>query len=276
MAFTYRILRRPWRAKRPLYWGMVPELAGIVPLLVLFGLQQPDGFRSLFWRIGFENKQNSNPNMILYAYANYQPLPTVPFVWSKTLTNYNVAISILSLFILLAKMITTIMRVFYPIFGTVVGLAQVVLYAVSVYGQAGPDYADPRYPSPAPWHLRIGCSLAEPYGAVKTCRMVQATLGVTVFLLTVYLCQLGFAIWAMLPNKELDMYDSDAEESGGDDDDYDYYKAKAATHSVVQLQPVPKPPAPAAAAAPAADKTPFTPRTQAFHALDRKLPLRSD
>ncbi|AEO53131.1 hypothetical protein MYCTH_2085599 [Thermothelomyces thermophilus ATCC 42464] len=268
MAFTYRILRRPWRAKAPLYWGMVPELAGIVPLLVLFGLQQPDGFRSLFWRIGFENKQNSNPNMILYAYANYQPLPTVPFVWSKTLTNYNVAISILSLFILLAKMIATIMKVFYPIFGTIISLVLVVLYTVSIYGQAGPDYADPRYPSPTPWHLRIGCSLAEPYGAAKTCRMVQATLGVTVYLLTVYLCQLGFAIWAMLPNKELDMYDSDAE-----DDDDDGHPAKAknkAAASVVQLQPAPAP-----APAPAADKTPFTPRTQAFHALERKLPLRN-
>ncbi|KAL2184640.1 hypothetical protein L209DRAFT_745560 [Thermothelomyces heterothallicus CBS 203.75] len=269
MAFTYRILRRPWRAKAPLYWGMVPELAGIVPLLVLFGLQQPDGFRSLFWRIGFENKQNSNPNMILYAYANYQPLPTVPFVWSKTLTNYNVAISVLSLFILLAKMIATIMKVFYPIFGTIISLVLVVLYTVSIYGQAGPDYADPRYPSPTPWHLRIGCSLAEPYGAAKTCRMVQATLGVTVYLLTVYLCQLGFAIWAMLPNKELDMYDSDAE----DDDDDGHHPAKAknkAAASVVRLQPAPAP-----APAPASDTTPFTPRTQAFHALERKLPLRN-
>ena len=63
---------------------MVPELAGVIALLVLFGLQQPDSFRTRFWQIGFDNKLNSNPNMILYAYANYQPLPTVPFVWSRT------------------------------------------------------------------------------------------------------------------------------------------------------------------------------------------------
>lgn len=84
MAHTYRILRRPWRAKKPLYWGMIPELAGIVPLLVLFGLSQPDAYRTLFWRIGFENHLNSNPNMILYAYANHQPLPKVAFVWTQT------------------------------------------------------------------------------------------------------------------------------------------------------------------------------------------------
>ena len=63
---------------------MVPELAGIVPLLVLFALQSPDVWRTLFWRIGFENKLNSNPNMILYAYANHRPLPDIPFVWSQT------------------------------------------------------------------------------------------------------------------------------------------------------------------------------------------------
>ena len=80
----YRLLRRPWRAKRPLYWGMLPELAGIVPLLVLFGVAQPDAYRTLFWRIGHDYKLNSSPNMLLYAYANFRPLPHVPFVWTKT------------------------------------------------------------------------------------------------------------------------------------------------------------------------------------------------
>jgi hypothetical protein len=257
MARTYRILHRPWRARRPLYYIMVPELAGVITLLVLFGVQQPDAFRSLFWRIGYENKLNSNPNMILYAYANYQEIPTVPFVWSRMLTNYNVAISVVSLFILLAKMIATIMKVYYPIFGTIISLSLTALYTVSVYGQAGPDYADPRYPSPAPWHLRIGCKLAEPYNATKTCRMVQGTLGATVFMLVVYLFQVGLAIWAMLPNKELDMYDSDDE-----DDEYGRHPTKDKGVSV-QMQPTPP-----------SEQVPFTPRTQAFHTLDRKLPLR--
>ncbi|KAL2018566.1 hypothetical protein VTK56DRAFT_608 [Thermocarpiscus australiensis] len=257
MARTYRILRRPWRAKRPLYWGMVPELAGIVPLLVLFGVQQPDAFRTLFWRIGFENKLNSNPNMILYAYANHRPLPNIPFVWSQTLTNYNVAIAILSLFILLAKMITTIMKVFYPIFGTLIGLSMTALYAVSIYGQAGPDYADPRYPSPSPWYIRLGCDIAAPYNAVKSCHMAKGTFAVTVYMLCVYLFQSGFAIWAMLPNEELDMEHSDDED--------EYGKGPKDEAVAVEMQPTPPPP----------QQVPFTPRTQAFHALERKLPLRA-
>lgn len=99
------------------------------------------------------------------------------------LTYYNVAIAVVSLFILLAKMIATIMKVYYPIFGTFVGGSLTALYAVSVYGQAGPDYADERYPSPAPWYLRRGCDVARPYNAVKSCHMAQGTFAVTVFML---------------------------------------------------------------------------------------------
>jgi len=99
------------------------------------------------------------------------------------LTNFNVAISIVALFILLAKMIATIMKVFYPIFGTVIGASLTALFAVSVYGQAGPDYADSRYPSPVAWYIRYGCDLAAPYGAVKSCQMAKGTFAVTVYMM---------------------------------------------------------------------------------------------
>lgn len=261
MARTYRILHRPWRAKAPLYWGMIPELAGIIPCLVLFALQQPDAWRTLFWRIGYENQLNSNPSMILYAYANFRPLPTIPFVWTQTLTTFNVAISIVSLFVLLGKMIATIMKVYYPIFGTIVGVTLTALYTVSVYGQAGPDYADDRYPSPVAWYIRRSCDIARPYGAYKNCQMSKGAFAATVFLLAVYLFQTCFAIWAMLPNKELDMMDPD-----DDDDDKYYYSGnpKEPKDKAVELQ-----------TSPPHQQVPFTPRTQAFHALERKLPFRS-
>ena len=41
MPFTYKILRRKWKVKKPLYFLLVPELAGTIGMLVLFGLQQP-------------------------------------------------------------------------------------------------------------------------------------------------------------------------------------------------------------------------------------------
>jgi hypothetical protein len=79
----YRILHRRWRVRKPMYWLMVAELAGLVPSLVLFGIEQPDLFRTEFWGIGFDLGLNSNPLMILYAYANHRPLPKIPFVWSS-------------------------------------------------------------------------------------------------------------------------------------------------------------------------------------------------
>lgn len=82
MARTYRILHRPWHARGPFYYLMAFELAGVVGLLVLFAISQTNPYRKEMWQIGFDHHWNSNPSMILYAYANHEKLPTVPFVWS--------------------------------------------------------------------------------------------------------------------------------------------------------------------------------------------------
>ncbi|KAK3382475.1 hypothetical protein B0T24DRAFT_15722 [Lasiosphaeria ovina] len=251
MVRTYKILHRKWRLHKALYWGLIPELAGTIAALVLFGISQPDAYRTLFWRIGFNNQLNSNPNMILYAYANHRPLPNIPFVWSQSLTNFCVAISILSLFVLLAKMIASIMKVFYPIVGLLTSFGLMVLYVVGVYGQAGPDYADKRYPSSVAWYIRMSCSIAEPYGAVKDCYMAKGAFAVTVVMMFIYLCNTALAAWAMFPNPLNDIRDDDDEEEADNDKQW-------------EMQP------------PATPRTmPFTPRTQAFYTLDRKLPLRT-
>jgi hypothetical protein len=83
MKMNYRILHRKWRLRKAIWYLFLFELAGLIPTLVIFGIAQPNLYRTKFWQIGFENGWNSNPNMILYAHANYRPLPTVPFVWSQ-------------------------------------------------------------------------------------------------------------------------------------------------------------------------------------------------
>jgi len=62
---------------------------------------------------------------------------------------------------------------------------------------------------------------------------------------------MGMAAWAMWPNPELDIVD--------DEDEDDHVRSKERD---VEMQP------------PTTPRVPFTPRTQAFHTLDRKLPLR--
>lgn len=100
-----------------------------------------------------------------------------------SLTQYNVAISVAALFVLLAKMIATIMKVFYPILGTIVGIAMTALFTVSVYGQMGPDHSDSRYPSSIAWYIRLSCDIARPYNSVRNCQMSKGAFSATVLLL---------------------------------------------------------------------------------------------
>jgi hypothetical protein len=72
----------------------------------------------------------------------------------------------------------------------------------------------------------------------------------------VYLFNLGFAAWAMWPNKELNDVDED------DNDSLYGYDAKPVEMQNIKTGPL-------------VSATPFTPRTQAFHTLNRQLPLRA-
>jgi hypothetical protein len=99
------------------------------------------------------------------------------------LTNFNVAISICSLFILLAKLIMVIMKVYFPLIGLLIGITQTALYATSVYGQMGPDYLDPEHPSPIAWYIRYSCDVGSQYKIEKHCMMAKGTFAVTVFML---------------------------------------------------------------------------------------------
>lgn len=223
---------------------------------------------------------------------------------NRSLTDLNVAISVLSLFVLLAKMIALIMHVFYPVFGLAMAIPMTGVYIASVYGQAGPDYADARYPSPVPWYLSKSCSYAAANNAVSDCLMAKGCFAATVVMLTVYLTNLGFAIYAMWPNKLLDLVH---DETDTDEDE------PASTNKQWEMQPqgmrspglrspglrsprfggggggggggvlmsgggnMASPFTPRTQAFDTLDRnaSPFTPRTQAFHTLDRKLPLRA-
>ncbi|KAI9171722.1 Glutarate-semialdehyde dehydrogenase [Paramyrothecium foliicola] len=254
---TYHPVHRRWPevSRKATWWLMLFELAGLIPCLVIFGIAQPDLYRTDLWRIGYDNKLNSNPSEIVYAYVNHRPLPNIPLVWSRTLTDFNVAISVVSLFFLLAKLIAFIMRGWFPILAILINIALVALYTVSVYGQIGPDYLDPRYPAPVAWYLRYGCDMARPYGVYKSCQIAQSSLGLSIYMLVLYLLNLGFTANAMRPNKANDL---------GDEDDDEYGPQKDFT--TVEMHGLPSPTVGGA--------VPFTPRTQAFYTLDRTLPLR--
>ncbi|KAF3764633.1 hypothetical protein M406DRAFT_91336 [Cryphonectria parasitica EP155] len=266
--WSYKPFNRKWRKRAPMFWIMPFELAGTVCLLVLFAIAQPDLFRTQLWEVGYVWGFNSNPDIILLAEANHKPHPNVPFVWSLNLTDYNVGISVLSLFVLLAKLVGFIMRVWTPILGVFFSLSLSVMYTVSVYGQMGPDYYDPAHPSPIAWYIRYGCwpAVNFPNNAVGSCHMAVGTYSVTVYLLFIYLLCLGYAVYNMIPTAEekeeiktRKAMKADDASSGG----------RMTPVDKVMFEMYPPPPQ-------QHQQTAFTPRTQAFQTLERKLPLRGD
>ncbi|ODA76076.1 hypothetical protein RJ55_08359 [Drechmeria coniospora] len=153
------------------------------------------------------------------------------------------------------------MRFYFPIIALVSYSALIALYAVSIYGQIGPDYADARYPAPAAWYFRQGCDPARPYGKYRACQIAQASLGVTLVMFTVYLVNLGFALHATWPNEENALCRDEDEDSALSD-------SKANDGGAWEMHSMNAPVNESA--------VPFTPRTQAFHILDRRLPQRQE
>lgn len=82
--FSSPIMKRKWKFPKVIIWLNVIELAGTVAALVMFGIADPDLYRTNLWQIGYDNGFNSSPDEVLYAYANYRPLPKIAFVWSQT------------------------------------------------------------------------------------------------------------------------------------------------------------------------------------------------
>lgn len=71
-----------WRYPKVMYALFVIEIPFTIAALALYGIADPNTYRTKLWQVGSNNGFNSNPIEILYAYANYRPI-SVPLVWSK-------------------------------------------------------------------------------------------------------------------------------------------------------------------------------------------------
>jgi hypothetical protein len=98
----------------------------------------------------------------------------------SSITDFNVVIVVLSMFIMLAKTVMYIMRVFPPFFSALIHGALVALYAVSAANQAGPDYLDPKHPSKYPWYLTRGCGAPVKPQLQGYCKQAKASFAVTI------------------------------------------------------------------------------------------------
>jgi hypothetical protein len=76
------LIAHGWRWPKVLIALLIIEFPLTVACLALFGIADPDTYRTKLWQNGSDQGFNSNPNEIIYSYANYKPIST-PMVWSS-------------------------------------------------------------------------------------------------------------------------------------------------------------------------------------------------
>ena len=101
-----------------------------------------------------------------------------------SITNYNLVISVLSMFIMLVKGIMFITRVFPPLLSALIHAALTALYAYSVHGQVSKDLNDPEHPQNGPpWYITKSCSATFNPANVGYCQQAKATFAITIIML---------------------------------------------------------------------------------------------
>ncbi|KAI1622647.1 hypothetical protein EDD37DRAFT_482735 [Exophiala viscosa] len=196
-------LSRRWKPNKwPFYILIGLESPLTVALLALFGIASPNLYRTKLWQDGADNGFNSSPSTGLYAAANYRPY-TTPKVWSQFITNYNIVISVLSMFILLVKSVMYILHVFPPVLSVLVHALLIALYTVSVDYQSSSDTTDPEHPQRGPpWYITKSCSVTKNKSLVGYCKQAKASFACTCAMLGVFIVYFGFAVWSCFPSKQ--------------------------------------------------------------------------
>ncbi|EEH45431.2 uncharacterized protein PADG_01581 [Paracoccidioides brasiliensis Pb18] len=240
------------------------ELPVTIALLALFGVASPDLYRTRLWQDGADNGFNSSPDDKVYAAANYRPYNT-PKPWSEFTTNFNLVISVLSLFFMLVKAPLFILHVFYPPLSVFVHIALTVLYSISIVRQASSDMMDPKHPQPgAPWYLTKSCSVAKRPSNIGYCQQAKGAFACTVIMLAIFFIHVGYAVFSCLPTDETRDKQRRRLQRRQDLEDLKSLKSP--------VYPMYPPMTPGGSALP-----PMTPRTQAFNRLGgtTDLPLRN-
>lgn len=103
---------------------------------------------------------------------------------SDSTTNWNLVISILSVFILITKLPLHILKLLYPCVHAVVQTGLVIIYCASAAWQAGSDTTDPKYPqSGPPWYITKSCSVAHDKGNLSYCKQAKALFAFTILIM---------------------------------------------------------------------------------------------
>ncbi|KAL8733858.1 MAG: hypothetical protein Q9166_001846 [cf. Caloplaca sp. 2 TL-2023] len=257
----YAAIPRQWKFPKVILYLFGIELLIEIAALALFGIAQPDLYRTRLWQEGSDHGWNSNPNSIIYAYANYRPVHT-PLPWSQFITDFNIIISVLALFLLLCKGIMYICHVFHPLLSTLIHSALIALYAVSIHAQAASDMSDPGHPQPgAPWYITKSCSAPVKPSLQGYCKQAKGSFAVTIMLCALFTIYLILSLYSLLAPVGSAMRSRKDSTTSEDPEAQDQQRPWEMT----QVQPPPTP------GTTGGIKSPMTPRTTAFNTLSGKM-----
>ncbi|KAF1984180.1 hypothetical protein K402DRAFT_465315 [Aulographum hederae CBS 113979] len=263
---------RHWRIPKAIWVLFIVEFPLTIALLTIFGIASPNTYRTKLWQEGADHGFNSDPLVVLYSYANYRPVKT-PIVWSSFMTEFNLVISVISMFLLLTKVVLHVLHLFWPIISFVCHGLLVGLFSYSIYVQTAPDVSDPKHPNNgAPWYIMKNCNFSSTSEIKGFCEQAKAGFAVTVVMLALFVVNLLLAIWSNFTARKSTTRDSDSirETKSG----YSYSpQSEAAAEQQWEFQTLQRPEEAGGL------RNPMTPRSKAFQDLagasQSDLPLRN-
>jgi Ca2+/Na+ antiporter len=190
----------------------------------------------------------------------------------SSITNFNIVIVVLSMFLMLVKSIMYMLHVWPPILSAFVHAVLVALYTVSVYYQASPDNSDPERQSNGPvWYITKNCNVAHNPKNVHYCTQAKASFAATCAALGIFTIYFGFATWSCFPSKSQQI--EYAERKKAREEKWSRLEAMHEEAKAAQGGEYPVPDTPGVQRG----LNPMTPRTLAFNQLGgtRDLPLRN-
>lgn len=118
-----------------------------------------------------------------------------------SITNYNLVVAVLSMFLMLVKGTMYMLHVLPPVVSTVLHAILIILYSVAVAYQASPDTSDPQHPQNGPpWYITMSCSVTQNKSLVGYCQQAKATFACFVAMLGIFVIYFGLSLWSCFPS----------------------------------------------------------------------------
>lgn len=102
------------------------------------------------------------------------------------MTNYNLVLGVLSIFLLIAKIPMHLVRAFYPPLSAIISGSMMILFIVSARYQGGSDTSDPQHPQHGPpWYITKSCSVAAHKSNVGYCMQAKTLFAFSIMIVCV-------------------------------------------------------------------------------------------